>query len=361
MKYYLIAGEASGDINAAALMSSILKQDPDAEFRYWGGDEMGKIAPGLVKHYKNTSFMGFVEVFKNLKTIISLFKFCKKDILNYNPDKVIFIDYPGFNLRMAKWTKRKGFFNIYFIAPQVWAWKESRVKQINAYVDQLFVVLPFEKAFFAKHNIDAHYFGHPLKHRINKFIKDKSTNTKNKNGFIACFPGSRKQEIKSHMHIINAIAKKMPQQEFKVAAVKSVQSKIYEQKKEPNIKLVYNQNYELLCRAKSAIISSGTATLEAALFGVPQVVIYKGNPISYQIAKRIINLKYISLVNLLADSPVVSELIQSELTVDRLHEELSKLNQNDHRASMFNSYSSISSQLGEGNPCNKIAELILSV
>ena len=163
------------------------------------------------------------------------------------------------------------------------------------------------------------------------------------------------------MHIINAIAKKMPQQEFKVAAVKSVQSKIYEQKKEPNIKLVYDQNYELLCLAKSAIISSGTATLEAALFGLPQVVIYKGNPISYQIAKRIINLKYISLVNLLADKPVVSELIQSELTLDRLHEELVKLNQNDYRASILNSYSNISSQLGEGNPCKKIAELILSV
>jgi len=358
MKYYLIAGEASGDIHGSALMSAIKIQDPNATFRFWGGDNMQNISQGIVKHYKDTSFMGFIEVIKNLPTIIKLFSFCKKDIKEYNPDKIIFIDYPGFNLRMALWAKKKGFETIYYIAPQVWAWKESRVKKIKKYIDHLFVILPFEEAYFQSHGIDAKYYGHPLVNRIKSFQESCELNKTIPPNCIACFPGSRKQEIKAHMDVIIQAAEEFPDEKFVIAGVQSVDSSVYQNQSNHNIEIIFNKNYQLLSQAKLAIVSSGTATLETALFNVPQVVIYKGNELSYQIAKRIIKLDYISLVNLLANKEVVKELIQGQLTKDNLVFELKSLMNIAVIDIQRDAYAEIRQMLGEENPNIAIANII---
>lgn len=358
MRYYLIAGEASGDIHGSALMRSIKSSDPNAEFRFWGGDEMESVSEGLVKHYRDTSFMGFIEVIKNLFVIMKLFSFCKKDITAFSPDKIIFIDYPGFNLRMASWAKKNGYETIYYIAPQVWAWKESRVKKIKKSIDHLFVILPFEKAFFEKHSIDAKYFGHPLTTRIERFLDSHKINENIPKDCIACFPGSRSQEIRAHMDVIIQAAKKLPNEKFVIAGVQSVETNVYKQAYNQNIDIIFNKNYQLLSKAKLAIVTSGTATLETALFNVPQVVIYKGNELSYQIAKRIIKLEYISLVNLLSNKEVVKELIQNQLTTDNLTKEIRSLMDKAVIESQRHAYGQIRQMLGTEDPSIEIAKII---
>ncbi|MEP6926916.1 MAG: lipid-A-disaccharide synthase [Ginsengibacter sp.] len=323
MKYYIIAGEASGDLHGSNLIKEIKKLDDGADIRCWGGDKMQATGAILVKHYRDLAFMGFAEVIKNLPAILKNLKFCKDDILHFKPHAVILIDYPGFNLRMSKWTKQNGYKTIFYISPQVWAWKESRVKAIKKYVDKMIVILPFEKQFYKNWNYDVEYVGHPLLEVIENFKSDhpeiiQSTNT------IALLPGSRKQEIKTKLPVMLEASKNFPNYSFIVAKAPSVDDTFYESflLNYSHVNVVADDTYSLLMKAKAALVTSGTATLETALFGVPEIVCYKAGAVSYEIAKRLVKLKYICLVNLIMDKEVVKELIQDELTPQNITKEL---------------------------------------
>jgi lipid-A-disaccharide synthase len=337
MKYYIIAGEASGDLHGSNLITELQKQDPQAEIRCWGGDLMAAAGAKVVKHYKDLAIMGFAEVLMNLRTIFRNLDFAKKDILDYQPDALILIDYPGMNMRIAKWAHQlRAFPIIYYISPQVWAWKENRVKQIRRTVDKMLVILPFEKAFYKKWDFDVEYVGHPLVEVIDG-VRDQATtkpaNTQFTKPVIALLPGSRKQEILIKLPIMLEAAKLFPDYQFVVAQAPGLEAAFYSTLLAgyPNVAAVSNQTYSLLLTAKAACVTSGTATLETALFGVPEVVCYKGSPISYQIARRLIKVKYISLVNLIMDKLVVKELIQDELTPENLRRELDDLLHNPTR------------------------------
>lgn len=326
MKYYVIAGEASGDLHGSNLIREIKNLDSAATFRCWGGDLMQQEAGSLlVKHYRDLAFMGFIEVVKNLKVILANLRFCKEDILQYKPDALILIDYPGFNLRIAEWAKKQGLKVIFYISPQVWAWKENRVKAIKQYVDKMIVILPFEEEFYNKWDYKVEYVGHPLVDVIDRFKAQEAAN--NKPQVIALLPGSRKQEILKKLPVMLNVTSAFPDEQFVVAKAPGQEDSFYEEllKPYPNVSSVRNQTYQLLLQSKAALVTSGTATLETALFGVPEVVCYKGSNISYQIARRLIKIKYISLVNLIMDKEVVKELIQNELTVENLKTELNKL------------------------------------
>lgn len=325
MKYYIIAGEASGDLHGSNLVRELKKLDTAATIRGWGGDLMEAAGAEVVKHYRELAFMGFAEVIKNLPTILNNLKFCKGDIDAFKPDVLVLVDYPGFNLRIAKWAKEQGYKVIYYISPQVWAWKESRVKMIRQVVDKMLVILPFEKGFFEeKWDYKVEYVGHPLVQVVNDFLADASPKYRSEKPLIALLPGSRKQEIAKKLPVMLAAAGAFPQCRFIVAKATSLDDAFYDPylKTAPNVESVRNDTYQVLSDATAALVTSGTATLETALFGVPQVVCYKGSPISYQIAKRLIKIKYISLVNLIMDKPVVTELIQDELTVENVIREL---------------------------------------
>ncbi|WP_235498597.1 lipid-A-disaccharide synthase, partial [Flavobacterium sp. Leaf359] len=329
MKYYIIAGEASGDLHGSNLMKAIFKKDPQAEIRFWGGDLMQEAGGTLVKHYRDLAFMGFAEVVMNLKTILNNIKFCKADIQEFKPDAIIFIDYPGFNMRIAKWAKEIGIPTHYYISPQIWAWKENRIKAIKRDVDFMYVILPFEKDFYEKkHHFPVEFVGHPLIDAIHNrehidedsFRKEFDLDDK---PVIALLPGSRKQEISKMLSEMLAIVKDFPAYQFVIAGAPSQEYDFYKQfLKDQNVHFISNRTYDLLSIASAALVTSGTATLETALFKVPEVVCYKGNWISYQIAKRIITLKYISLVNLIMDKEVVTELIQGECNPKRIRKEL---------------------------------------
>ena len=323
MKYYIIAGEASGDLHGSNLIKEIKRLDANAIIRCWGGDKMEAAGATLVKHYKELAFMGFAEVIKNLPAIMKNFKFCKEDIQSFQPDAVILIDYPGFNLRMAEWTHEKKYKTIYYISPQVWAWKESRVKAIKKYVDKMIVILPFEKEFFKKWNYDVEYVGHPLVDVIENFKKEHSSIKQSAN-IIALLPGSRRQEIATKLPIMLEASKNFSNYKFIVAKAPSVDDEFYEPflSDHKNVEVISNDTYSLLMKADAALVTSGTATLETALFGVPEVVCYKAGSISYQIAKRLVKLKFICLVNLIMDKEVVKELIQNELTAENITKEL---------------------------------------
>lgn len=337
MKYYLIAGEASGDLHGSNLIKELLKLDSNASIRCWGGDKMQSKGAELVKHYKDLAFMGFVEVLKNLRTIFRNIDFCKKDILNNRPDVLILIDYPGFNLRIAKWAKTQGLKVIYYISPQVWAWKENRVKLIKQCVDKMLVILPFEKDFYKKWNYPVEYVGHPLVEVIENWTDDNKQSVINhrfqNSNIIALLPGSRKQEILKKLPIMLQVVRHFPDYEFVVAKAPGLDTEFYNTLLAPysNVSSVQNNTYHLLSIAKAALVTSGTATLETALFGVPEVVCYKGNAFSYQIAKRLIKIKYISLVNLIMDKEVVKEFIQENLTAENLKKELTELLTNRKR------------------------------
>lgn len=365
MRYYVIAGEASGDLHGSNLIKELQQLDTQSDFRCWGGDKMQATGATLVKHFRDLAFMGFVEVLKNLKTIFRNLSFCKEDITTYKPDALILIDYPGFNLRIAEWAKEQGYKVIYYISPQVWAWKENRVKSIKRCVDKMLVILPFEKAFYEKWNYEVEYVGHPLVKVIDDF-KDKfkvdsvelrkseqsstqpsALNTK----LIAVLPGSRQQEILTKLPIMLEVAKSFPDYHFVVAKAPGIEDSFYTTLLSPynNVSSVVNKTYDLLSEAKAALVTSGTATLETALFNVPEVVCYKGSSISYQIAKRLIKIKYICLVNLIMDKEVVKELIQDELTVNNVTKELKDILYNAQKQQQLREdYAALKNLLSQG-------------
>ena len=367
MKYYLIAGEASGDLHGANLMKALKKEDAEADFRFWGGDLMKAVGGTEVKHYRDLAFMGFAEVIMNLGTILKSIKFCKKDIETFNPDVIIFIDYPGFNLRIAKWARQKGFRTHYYISPQIWAWKEGRIKEIKRDVDEMYVILPFEKDFYEeKHNFHVHFVGHPLIDAIYNRTQVDPKTFKNENGLddrpiVALLPGSRKQEIKKMLEIMISVAKDFKEYQFVIAGAPSQEKSFYETfLSTKNVHFVTNKTYDLLSISEAAMVTSGTATLETALFKVPQVVCYKGSRISYEIAKRVIKLDYISLVNLILNKTVVTELIQTDFNKKRLKEELTNILEPYKRATMFLDYYDLEKALGGRGASEKTAKLIHS-
>lgn len=367
MKYYIIAGEASGDLHGSNLMKALYKEDPQADIRFWGGDLMQNAGGTLVKHYRELAFMGFIEVLFNLKTILNNIRTCKNDISNFHPDVIIYIDYPGFNMRIAKWAKEIGFKNHYYISPQIWAWKENRINAIKRDIDKMFVILPFEKQFYEdKHNFKVEFVGHPLidaihNIKITDFEIFTNKNRLSNKPIIAILPGSRKQEITKMLSIMLSIVSNFPDYQFVIAGAPSQEFSFYEKFiTNESIKFISNKTYDLLHNSTAAIVTSGTATLETALFKVPEVVCYKGNWVSYQIAKRIITLKYISLVNLILDREVVTELIQEDCSSKRIREELSKILETKHRAILLQQYDELESMLGGYGASEKTAKLIFA-
>jgi lipid-A-disaccharide synthase len=375
MKYYIIAGEASGDLHGSNLIREIRNKDDNAVIRGWGGGLMKDAGAEIVKDYRDLAFMGFTEVIRNLPTILRNIKFCKTDILQFNPDAIVFIDYPGFNLRIAEWAHQSGFRTIYYISPQVWAWKESRVKNIRANIDKMLVILPFEKDFFLKWGYPTEYVGHPLVEVIERFKASPEANrepviysgggnpVKALLPLVACLPGSRKQEILKKLPVMLEASLSFPDYQFVVAEAPGLDSDFYDEilKNYPNAGRVRNQTYTLLQHAQAACVTSGTATLETALFGVPEVICYKGSSISYQIAKRLIKVKYISLVNLIMDRPVLRELIQDEMNTANIIHELRKL-LSDHatRSRIHQDYAELHNVLSRGgNASEKAAALIV--
>lgn len=361
MKYYIIAGEASGDLHGSNLIKELKRQDPSTTVRCWGGDLMQAAGGQLVRHYKDLAFMGFAEVLMNLRTILRNLDFCKKDILGHRPDALILIDYPGFNMRIAKWARTQGLRIIYYISPQVWAWKEGRVVQIRDTVDKMLVILPFETAFYQRWNYPVEYVGHPLVEVIDSFRAAAASTPAASAAataiphfdrpVIALLPGSRKQEILKKLPIMLEAGRHFPGYQFVVAQAPGLDPAFYEDllRPYPNVSSVCNQTYALLLQARAACVTSGTATLETALFGVPEVVCYKGSAVSYQIARRLIRVKYISLVNLIMDRPVVKELIQDQLTPDNLRRELEDLLHNPARQQQLRQdYQALKALLSQG-------------
>lgn len=365
MKYYIIAGEASGDLHASNLMKSLKKKDPDAAFRFWGGDLMQAQGGTLVKHYRELAFMGFAEVIMNLRTILNNIAACKKDILAYKPDVLILVDYPGFNMRIAAFAKKHRIPVHYYISPQIWAWKENRIKKIKRDVDEMYVILPFEKDFYEKkHNFPVHFVGHPLLDAISTdtYLNDvafRKRHLLNEKPIIALLPGSRKQEISKMLAIMLEMVAEFKDYQFVIAGAPSQDYQFYEPfLKSHDVKFISNKTYDLLANSYAAIVTSGTATLETALFKVPQVVCYKANAISYRIAKWLVNLKFISLVNLIMDQEVVVELIQDDFNVKRLKKELKKILDTNHRTELFINYFELEKMLGGKGASDRIAALI---
>ncbi|WP_274475204.1 lipid-A-disaccharide synthase [Mangrovimonas aestuarii] len=366
MKYYIIAGEASGDLHGSNLMKALQQEDVNAEFRFWGGDLMQSVGGTLVKHYRDLAFMGFAEVLMNIRTIAGNLNFCKKDIEEYNPDVIIFIDYPGFNLRIAKWAKEKGIPTHYYISPQIWAWKEGRINAIKRDVDQMYVILPFEKDFYeSKHNYPVHFVGHPLIDAIsNRTQIDeyefRAQHELSEKPIIAILPGSRKQEIKKMLSVMLSVVDHYPDYQFVIAGAPSQEYNFYQQFiTNPNMHFVTNRTYDLLSVSVAALVTSGTATLETALFKVPEVVCYKGSWLSYQIGKRLVkHIKYISLVNLIMDKEVVKELIQNDFTTKQLRKELDKILEPQERYKLFLAYYELEKKLGGKGASENTAKLI---
>lgn len=365
MKYYIIAGEASGDLHGANLMKALKKNDAEANFRFWGGDLMVEHGGTLVKHYKDLAFMGFVEVVMNLKIILGNISFCKKDILDNKPDVLILIDYPGFNLRIAKFAKQHNIKVFYYISPQIWAWKEGRIKEIKNNVDKMFVILPFEKDFYKKHDYNVDFVGHPLIDAISTRKRDNNELFRKKHNLdnrpiIAIMPGSRKQEIEKSLPIMLSVKNNFPDYQFIIAGAPSYDIEYYEKLIPDNqVKIIINKSYDLLQHSKATLVTSGTATLEAALFNVPEIVCYKANIISYYIGRMLIKIKYISLVNLIMDREIVPELIQSEFNKEKVTEELKHILEGEGRTKMLNNFEKLKAILGGIGASTKTAKLIL--
>ncbi len=367
MKYYIIAGEASGDLHGSNLIRALHKKDTNTNIRFWGGDLMQKAGGTLVKHYRDLSFMGFIEVVMNLKTILNNIKICKADILSFQPDVIIFIDYPGFNMRIAKWAKPLGMKTHYYISPQIWAWKENRIKDIKRDVDKMYVILPFEKDFYEKkHHFPVEFVGHPLIDAINNRATTdekqfRAENNLDDKPIIALLPGSRKQEISKMLTAMLSVIKYFPDYQFVIAGAPSQEYDFYQQFLALHqIHFISNKTYDLLSVAHAALVTSGTATLETALFKVPEVVLYKASNISYQIAKRIITLKYISLVNLIMDQEIVTELIQDNCNTEKIKTALEKILDSNHRNKLLENYNLLGKKLGGEGASEKTAHLIVS-
>jgi len=363
VKLYIIAGEASGDLHAANLILALRKLSPELEIRAWGGDKMAAAGATVVKHYRDLAFMGFSEVILNLGTILRNLEFCKADIREFQPDAVILVDYPGFNLRIAKYVHGLGIPTSYYISPQLWAWKAGRVKQIKAYVDQLLCILPFEPAWYAKHGVNAQYVGHPLLDALHVYPFDpnfRKNETLDDRPVIALVPGSRKQEIKVKLPImLAAAARYAADYQIVIAGAPGQELHFYQ-----NIigdspaRIISGKTYDLLKIADAAIVTSGTATLETALIGTPEVVVYKGSPISYAIGKRLVKVKYISLVNLILDRPLLAELIQHDCTPEKIAAELATLLQKSRRRELASAYTELRQLLGEAGASENAAKAL---
>ena len=366
MKYYIIAGEASGDLHGANLIASLKKKDPRVKIRAWGGNLMKKQGATLVKHYRDLAFMGFVEVLLHLRTILRNLRFCKRDIMRFKPDAIILIDYPGFNMKIAKFAHKHGIKVYYYISPQVWAWKKRRVHTIKEVVDKMLVILPFEKDFYDEYRVDAHFVGHPLLDELSKvryinknnFVRQNKLNSKKE--IIALLPGSRKQEVGRMLEVMLKVVDKFPEYQFVIGCAPSLPEEYYKSLiGNENVQLVFNKTYQLLQVASAALVTSGTATLETALLYVPEVVCYKGNKISYLIAKNLIKVKYISLVNLIMDKPVVKELIQNDLTPENVEAELKQLLTNHKvQRQLLDDYEDLRYKLGNAGASNNAATII---
>jgi lipid-A-disaccharide synthase len=367
MKYYLIAGEASGDLHASNLLKELKKLDSNLHCRCWGGDKMENEGAELIKHYRDLAFMGFVEVVANLPTILKNITFCKEDILKYQPDVILLVDYPGFNLRIAKWAKQHGFKVIYYISPQIWAWKENRVHTIKKCVDKMLVILPFEKSFYEKWNYEVEYVGHPLVEVIANFQHEVNRNNsyiQSNKPIVAILPGSRKQEIVQKLPVMLEVSKHFKAYDFIVAKAPGMDDFFYQEilKDYPEVKSISGKTYDLLSVASAALVTSGTATLETALFGVPEIICYKGSKISYWIAKKLVKIKYIGLVNLIMGKEVVKELIQDEFNATNTVRELRLLLDDKNKQSQVkNDYENLKNLLSkEGNASQRAALSIFS-
>lgn len=367
-KIYIIAGEASGDLHASNLMKALLDEDQYINFRYWGGDRMAAVKEGLVKHIRDLAFMGFIEVLMNIRTILGNIKFCKKDILEFKPDALVLVDYPGFNLRIAEWAKAQNIKVYYYISPQIWAWKQSRVHKIKAAVDHMFVILPFEEEFYAKFDYKVEYVGHPLLDEFAGFHFNEETRKEflqeyelDQSPIIAVLPGSRKQEVATKLPIMLEALKNIGTHQVVVAAVNNLSMEFYKSLvPDSSVRFIRNRTYDLLEAAEIAVVTSGTATLETALMGVPEVVCYKSSKISYHIAKRLIKVKYISLVNLIMDRPVVKELIQDDCNPEAIHAEVMHLLGDDlYNSLMRDEFNSLRNLLGGGGASKKVAQSLL--
>lgn len=375
LKLYLIAGEASGDLHGSNLIKALREQQPDVQCRVWGGDLMQAAGGELVKHYRDLAFMGFIEVLKNLRTILGNLAFCKRDILEYRPDVLVLIDYPGFNLRIARWAKQQGIRVVYYISPQIWAWHQSRVHDIRRDVDQMLVILPFEQDFFKKHGVEVEFVGHPLLDALSSKFEVRSSKPRQTSNFkrqtsnselqtsnlIALLPGSRRQEVQRILPVMLSVVPFFPDFQFVVAGASSLPAEYYRPflEKYPNVQWVQDATYDLLRQAQVALVKSGTSTLETALFGVPQVVCYAGNPVSYAIAKRVVQVKYISLVNLILDRPLVRELIQDELNTANLQAALTEILTASGAEKIREGYNELRHCLGDGGASERAARAIL--
>lgn len=365
MKYYLIAGEASGDLHASNLMKEIKKEDTEALFRYLGGDLMIEQGGSCAKHYKETAYMGFVDVFMHLPSILKNIKRVKQDILNFKPDVVILVDYPGFNLRIAEFAHNAGLKVFYYISPKIWAWKQSRVHKIKRYIDTLFIIFPFEKDFYKKFDYPVEYVGNPIMDAIDfrkpdteAFKKEYALDDRK---IVALLPGSRKREIEHNFPIMLKTAEQFPNLQFLVAGAPSLDRSFIEKFiTQPNVKLLYNQTHEVLRKADAALVTSGTATLETAILNIPEVCCYKGDTLSYHIAKKLIKVKFISLVNLVMEKEVIKEYIQFDMTVEKLSEELNKLLYDDvYRQTMLNRFEELRQILGGKGASERTAKIIV--
>ena len=366
-KLYIIAGEASGDLHGSNLVKALLKAEPDLNIRAWGGDWMADAGATIVKHYKDLAFMGFLEVVMNLRTILNNLKFCKSDIEKFNPDAIILIDYPGFNMRIAEWAHQKGIKVFYYISPQIWAWKKNRVFKIKKTVDQMYVILPFEKAFYAKYDVDVEFVGHPLLDEIEEYKKTavslkkfKANNNLSESPIIALLPGSRKQEISKMLPKMLSVVAHFPNYQFVIGASISISDDFYRPYLTDNkVSVVREQTYNLFNLADAGLVTSGTATLEAALFGLPEVVCYRGSAISIAIARRLIKIKFISLVNLIMDKEVVKELIQSDLNTKNLVNQLKLILNPVYTQKIKQNYRELRQKLGGSGASEKVADAML--
>lgn len=370
MKYYIIAGEASGDLHGANLVRALVAQDPSADIRFWGGDAMAEAGRGravLVKHYRDLAYMGFWEVLTHLRIILGNMAFCRKDVAAFKPDAVILIDYPGFNLRVAKHLFKQGYKIYYYIAPQIWAWHTSRVKQIRRYIRRVYPVLPFEPAFYAKHGVEATFLGHPLLDAMARYrFSEPLTDAPLKDGerLITLMPGSRKQEIEKIFPLMLAATRHFPEYRFAVAATRPMEPLYARYMKDyPHIPLVYDRAYDLLSVSSAALVKSGTSTLETALLGIPEVVCYKASEVSYRIARLLVmnRIRFISLVNLIMDREVVKELLQGDLTEANIVAELEKILKNPKiREKQLSDYKELREKLGQNGASTRVAASIIA-
>lgn len=365
-RIFIIVGEASGDLHASNLVKELYKQAPHSTIEGWGGDLMEKAGVKILKHYRSLAFMGFAEVLMNIRTILKNFRLCKESIESFKPDALILVDYPGFNLRMAEWAKNRGIKVLYYISPQIWAWKEARVHKIGKYVDKMYCVLPFEKAFYKKHGYEVDFVGHPLLDVVSddrqfNDLEFRKLNNLSDKPIIALLPGSRKQEISTMLPVMLDAAKKIKTHQIVVAAAPSQDISFYRSIcSDGSIPFIAGQTYQIMHAADAGFVTSGTATLESALFGLKQVVCYKANSISYAIAKRLIKVKYISLVNLIADRIVVKELIQGDMNSQKLFEEISLLIDDEKaRKKMESDYTEVWQMLGGPGASAKTATSML--